>query len=256
MTCSDVRTWLHGFLDGELDLARQVEIEEHLRGCDPCSRVHRELTALRSELRSDDLYFKAPAHLARWAREAARPPARKAWPARFARSPWLGAVVGAAAVIVVGVLVGPTLFLPSPSERIAEDVVAAHVRSLMPGHLTDVESSEQHTVKPWFAGKLDFAPAVVDLAGDGYPLAGGRLDYADRRPVAALVYRHGAHVVNLFVWPSSAARDTAVTTAVRQGYNLAHWSRGQADYWAVSDLDATELGQFARLVRSGGSKTP
>jgi len=148
------------------------------------------------------------------------------------------------------------LFRPSSSERIADDIASAHIRSLMPGHLTDVPSSEQHTVKPWFAGKLDFSPAVVDLSGEGFPLVGGRLDYAAGRPVAALVYRRQAHLINLFVWPSSSTSEVAATADVRQGYNLLHWARGQTNYWVISDLNAAELGQFARLVQDRLASAP
>lgn len=162
---------------------------------------------------------------------------------------WIGAAAAAASVVALGVLVGPMLSRPSLTERTAQDIVSAHIRSLMPDHLTDVVSSERHTVKPWFAGKLDFSPPVADLSGDGFPLVGGRLDYAGRRSVAALVYRRGAHLTNLFVWPSASTRDFAETTDARQGYNLLCWTRGQTNYWVISDLNATELRQFARLVQ-------
>jgi anti-sigma factor RsiW len=122
----------------------------------------------------------------------------------------------------------------------------------MPGHLTDVLSTDQHTVKPWFAGKVDFSPPVADLGAAGFPLVGGRLDYAAGRPVAAVVYRRGAHVINLFVWPAPSARDSREVAEGRQGYNLVHWTRGQASFWAISDLNLAELRQFTALLPSGG----
>src|SRR5205823_5881016 len=123
-----------------------------------------------------------------------------------------------------------------------------HVRSLMAAHLVDVESSDQHTVKPWFDGKLDFAPEVRDFRAESFPLAGGRLDYLEDRPVAALVYRHDKHYINLFIWPAPNEPDRSQTTRLQQGYQLIHWTRGQMNYWAVSDTSPQTLQRFADLV--------
>ena len=249
MTCGDLRTFLPGYMDGELDLVRHLEIEDHLRTCDACSQIYQAQLALRSALQSDELYFRAPAGLERKVRMAAEAPERKSWLPRLQAPGWIGAALAAAAVVVIAFLVPPMISRPSQTERIAQDVVSAHVRSLMPGHLTDVPSSENHTVKPWFAGKLDFSPPVVDLGAEGFPLVGGRLDYAAGRPVAALVYRKGKHLINLFAWPSGSAQESAETAAVRQGYNLLFWTRGQTNFWAISDMNAAELRRFAGLVR-------
>jgi anti-sigma factor RsiW len=248
VSCDEVRPFLCGYLDSELDLVRHVEIENHLLTCDDCSQIHRAQTALRSALESGELYYRAPATLERRLRMAARRAQRKPWLPRLLARDWIGPAVAAAAVVVLAVLAGPLLWGPSLTERVAQDVVSAHVRSLMPGHLTDVPSSDQHTVKPWFAGKLDFSPPVADLGGEGYPLVGGRLDYAAGRAVAVLVYRRGAHVVNLFVWPSGSTHDSAEAVDVRQGYNLLHWTRAQMNFWAISDLNTNELRQFGRLL--------
>jgi len=250
VTCGELRTFLSGYVDGELDLVRNVEIEEHLRTCDACSQIYQGQLALRSALQSNELYFRAPDGLRRKVRVAAQAPERKSWLPRLQVPGWIGVAAAVAAVVVLTILVPPMLSRPSQTERIAQDVVSAHVRSLMPGHLTDVPSSENHTVKPWFAGKLDFSPPVVDLGAEGFPLVGGRLDYAAGRPVAALVYRKGKHLINLFVWPSSSAQESAETAAVRQGYNLLFWTRGQTNFWAISDMNAAALRQFALLVRA------
>jgi anti-sigma factor RsiW len=253
MICAEVRTWLGPYLDGELDLARHVEVEEHLRTCEVCARAHAAQTVLRSAIRSELPYFRASADLERRVRGAVRRSESGASLSRRLAPGWMAAAA-AAAVAVVAAIGAPLLSRHSPAEETASDVVSGHVRSLMPGHLTDVLSNDQHTVKPWFAGKLDFSPPVADLSAAGFPLVGGRLDYAAGRPVAALVYRRGAHVINLFVWPSPSARDGGEVAEGRQGYNLVHWTRGQASFWAISDLNLTELRQFTSLLRSGGGR--
>jgi len=135
----------------------------------------------------------------------------------------------------------------STRDQLVAQVIGDHVRSLMPGHLADVISTDQHTVKPWFAGKIDFAPTVKDFAEQGFPLEGGRLDYLDSRPVAALVYHRQKHVINLFIWPGDGS--TGLTMLSRQGFNMEHWTNGGMNYWLISDLNSTELGQLGELLR-------
>jgi anti-sigma factor RsiW len=151
-------------------------------------------------------------------------------------------------VALVGALLVQTSKRPSESQMVSEQVVSSHIRSLMANHLADVPSTDQHTVKPWFNGKLDFAPVVKDLSPEGFPLVGGRLDYLNDRPVAALVYRRRQHPINLFVWPSTNS-DTDLGTTTIKGYNLVHWTHGHVTYWAVSDLNPAELKDFARELQ-------
>ena len=237
-------------MDGELDLVRQVEIEKHLRTCDACSHIHQAQLSLRSALQSDELYFRAPAGLERRIRMAAQPSEGKSRLLNLQLRGWAAAAVAAAAVVALVFFLPPILSRPSQTDRIAQDVVSAHIRSLMPGHLTDVPSSENHTVKPWFAGRLDFSPPVVDLTAEGFPLVGGRLDYAAGRPVAALVYRRGKHLINLFTWPAESIGESAEKPDARQGYNVFFWTRGRTNYWAISDVNRADLRRFTDLVRA------
>lgn len=154
---------------------------------------------------------------------------------------WINSGAAFAVGVVASVAVMLVLRGGGDEDRLAQAVVDSHVRSLMSAHLVDVESSDRHTVKPWFSGKLDYAPPVRDLAAEGIPLAGGRLDYIGQRPVAALVYRLKQHTINVFVWPAAGNPEQDPVFAVRQGFNVAHWSSNGMQYWAVSDVNAVDL---------------
>ncbi len=239
---------LHGYLDGELDLSGSFEIEKHLKDCQACARTYQEYRALRSAIADAPLFFEAPAGLRKSIRSAVHKahraetrPLVRGWKMKIL---W---VPVAAAIAVIAVL--PYLTRPSAEALLAQEIVSAHVRSLMPGHLTDVLSSDQHTVKPWFNGRLDFSPPVTDLAAQGFPLMGGRLDYIDNRPVAALVYQRRQHLINLFIWPYQAAGSGAGEALTRNGYHAIRWVRSGMMYWAVSDVSPGDLQEFVNQVR-------
>jgi len=239
VNCAAVRSLAHAYLDGELDLVHQVEIDQHLRECDACARFYESQRALKTVVATDAMRLTPPPQLQDRVQHAIR---RR----RSIAPQWIGLAAAAVAIVIV------TALLSRGSERnaIGQEVASAHIRSLMAHHLTDVASSDQHTVKPWFTGKLPFSPPVSDFKSEGFPLVGARLDYIDSRPVAALVYQHGQHVINLFEWPSSNANANASEKVeTREGYNVLSWSRDRMNYEAVSDLNVAELRQFAQLVR-------
>lgn len=165
-------------------------------------------------------------------------------------SQWRGWGAGFASGVVLGIVVILYHGISVQQERLAEQVIEGHVRALMVAHLSDVVSTDQHTVKPWFNGKLDYSPPVKNLSGEGFPLVGGRLDYMDARPVAALVYQHRAHAINLFVWPVRDNEVPANRSITRQGFNVTTWQQEGMQYWAVSDLNAADLKRFAELLQN------
>jgi anti-sigma factor RsiW len=235
---------LHAYVDGELDLVSGREVEQHLRSCEDCRHVEQQIRALREALTSDGPAYRAPAHLRRNVRAALR---REAKSGPAISWPWLVFAAGAVCTVL---LFATALFQNTRATRdtIVDQVIGNHVRSLLAAHLFDVASSDQHTVKPWFDGKIDFAPPVRDLSSDGFPLAGGRLDYLNGKTVVALVYHRNKHPINLFVTPAPTNHDTTPEFINRRGYSLFHWTHGEMEYWAVSDLNQAELHQFADLL--------
>jgi anti-sigma factor RsiW len=255
MNCQEIEALKHAYADRELDLVRTTEIERHLSDCRACSQAYENIRALGSALKSADLYFKAPAQLKRRIRASLgaehtdAPTLQRSDASTLSWWQWLKWAIPVAGTALIAFLLATALIGPSTDELLAQEVAASHVRSLMATHLTDVASSDQHTVKPWFDGKLDFAPPVKDLAAQGFPLAGGRLDYLQNRPVAALIYQRHKHFVNLFIWPATRSSNTAEKLTVRQGYNLIHWNASGMTFWAVSDLNPAELREFAELIK-------
>jgi anti-sigma factor RsiW len=249
VTCDEARILLHAQLDGELDAARDFELTRHIEGCADCTREFEAMRALRSRLKSGEFHFAAPAGLEHRVRRAIAHAPGVPRERRVRRI--LGAAAPLAIAAILLILFVPMLLQPALSDRIADEVVASHVRSLMGSHLTDVISTDQHTVKPWFAGKLDFSPIVVDFASDGFKLVGGRLDYIDDRPVAAVVYQHGRHLINLFMWPAGSTSGSArISELTRMGYNVVHFRKDAMECWLVSDTQTSELERFAKLIES------
>jgi len=254
VVCESNGRLLHGYLDGELDVVRAVEFEEHLKACAGCAGELREQQNLRQSLRSANLYERAPASLR--SRILAELPGGQAQQAQRKLIPmprravlnWLAVAAAIVAAFVFGARVIPNIGGQRQTDLLAQEIVASHIRSLQPGHLYDVQSTDQHTVKPWFDGKLDFAPPVVDLAPAGFPLVGGRLDYANGRPVAALVYQRQKHLINVFVWPVESSPTKVPDIQTIQGYNLVFWWRDGMYFCAVSDLNVAELNEFVHLL--------
>jgi mycothiol system anti-sigma-R factor len=251
MLCRDVLDRLSPFLDDELDPVVSREIAQHLETCPSCAAAFARQKELRETLRSQLEYHRAPDLLRARVLRDTRAAMQRDEPARartMARPwQWIGA---AAAVVVVAAGAWLVTSLPRAGENdaITREAVSSHIRSLMAAHLEDVASTDQHTVKPWFTGKLDFSPPVADFAAAGYPLVGGRLDYLHGRTVAALVYQHRKHIINVFVWPVSDGRETIAAPVIQNGFHVIRGSHGRMAYWVVSDLNADELAAFARML--------
>ena len=244
MTCERLAHDLDPYVDRELDRDHEAAVRQHLVMCAACRRRVTARQAIGTAVRS------APYHVA-----PDRLRTRLLTRRRHPYSRWIAAASVAAALLLVssGAIVSrmrtpPADAIASSDERMIETVVDGHIRSLLADHLVDVGSSDQHTVKPWFLGKLDFAPSVTDLAAVGYPLVGGRLEYLSGRAVAALVYQRRNHTINLFMWPTEGTRASEVSRSIR-GFHVRTWIRDRMAYWAVSDLNETELDTFVRALQ-------
>jgi anti-sigma factor RsiW len=274
MPCAEANRRLPAYFDGELDALAAADMEGHLAGCAGCRASLEELTELRAALRRELNFRPTPPELkARIAaaldresaqgRESAQVhgtsrPADDAADARVlpftprqavrgARPFWAGTFAGVGAAALAASLAF-FLLVPAGVDPLLDDLVNAHVRSLMPAHLIDVESTDRHTVKPWFAGHVDVSPVVADFTDRGYKLIGGRADYFAHQRAAAVVYQHGAHIINVFSWSQDGKRLPADTS--RNGYHLAFWRAGNLDYCAVSDTGWDELRALERLLNT------
>jgi anti-sigma factor RsiW len=242
--CTLDRHLLEGYMDGELNFERTLEVETHLASCSGCTSELLSWKNVRGALQGSDLYYRAPAKLEERIRRLTPKEGRSGGISWFQRWAWAG---GGATFAATALLIAFVVWRPEAPSA-GQEIVASHVRSLMANHLMDVISTDQHTVKPWFDGKIDFAPPVVDLATQGYPLVGGRLDYLENRTVAVLVYHRALHPINLYIWPAAESGASTIHEQSLQGYNVLSWRRNGFEFRAVSDLNMGELHDFARLV--------
>jgi anti-sigma factor RsiW len=268
MNCEEATKLMDGHLDGELDALTNQEIELHLHDCKKCEQAYEAHGTLAHAIGGALPYYKASTELRERVRSSLRqeiagrpvqsasrdmhplPQSKQSEPRAVLfgmQWSWLALAAGIVLAAIIAFDLVPRSRRPDADQFLATQLIASHVRSLMANHLTDVASSDQHTVKPWLDAKLDFAPPVVDLSQQGFPLVGGRLDYLDKRPVAALVYQRRKHFINLFVWPAGAGADTTMKAISHQGYQLLHWLDSEFSYWAVSDINAKELQEFEQL---------
>ena len=268
MSCEEAIKLMDGYLDAELDPITNQTIEQHLRECHDCEHAYKTHAALIRTIGNATPYYKAPAELRERIQSSLReeiaarsmPRVLPDMPSRFQSKQseprtvlfgtqwnWLALAAAVIFAAIIAFNLVPRSQRPGADQFLATQLIASHVRSLMANHLADVASSDQHTVKPWLDERLDFAPPVVDLSPQGFPLIGGRLDYLDNRPVAALVYQRRKHFINLFVWPAGADAERTMKAISHQGYQLLHWLDSEFSYWAVSDISAKELQEFEQL---------
>src|ERR1700750_2442900 len=251
MTCDEAEVLLNALLDGELDAGHAREIEQHVAGCQRCTATLAAYRKMNEAVASADLRYTAPASL-RARIEPSLPQAVRSnvQPMPTRRGLLRGFAMGSAVSAIAATGLFAVVLRNDDQERIGGEIVSAHLRSLQAGHLTDVISTDQHTVKPWFAGKLDVAPPVVDLTAQGFTLIGGRLDYVDTRPIGAVVYRRRQHIINLFVAQTGNSERRAAKTETMQGFNVRRWSEQGMNFWAVSDIAPDELAEFGEKFES------
>jgi anti-sigma factor RsiW len=259
VSCELTQRFVPGYVDGELDLVRTIEMETHLKDCPACTQNLDNQQEVRYALRRSSLAYATPPGLRDRIQSSLRASSRLGIQERKIELPslhiwqWAGAVAALILFSLSGWQLTARLRAPSNDQRIAGEVFSSHVRSLEANHLMDVVSTDQHTVKPWFDAKLDFSPPVEDLASDGFPLVGGRLDYLEGREVAALIYQRREHFINVFVWPNPTGSNSTQSIDSLQGYNIMRWSRGGFQCWAVSDVSAPDLAEFVRLLENYNS---
>ena len=239
MTCDEAKLLLHALIDGELDAGHTSEVEAHIATCPACAAELAAQREMKRVLADAKLRYTAPSAL-RARIEASLPTSQRPDRRAVLRGFAMGSAVSALAATGLVAIV----LRQDDRQRILSEVVSAHLRSLQAGHLTDVVSTDQHTVKPWFNGKLDVAPPVIDLTAQGFTLVGGRLDYIDARAIGAVVYRRRQHIINLFVSQTASAEHRPPKTQTMQGFNCRRWGDRGLNFWAVSDIGADELAEF------------
>jgi len=244
MNCEEAEVLLHALIDGELDAGHAREVEAHIAGCPRCAAALSDYREMSKAMASADVRYTAPPELRRRIEAALPQPQAQVVQMPSRRSVLRGFAMGSAVSAIAATGLFAIVVRNDDMERIQSEVVSAHLRSLQAGHLIDVVSTDQHTVKPWFNGKLDVAPPVIDLTAQGFTLIGGRLDYVDARAIGAVVYRRHQHVINLFVAQTASTERRAAKIETVQGFNIRHWSDRGLNYWAVSDIAKDELADF------------
>lgn len=249
MICEFSPITVHGYLDGELDAIRSAEFERHLENCAECKASLQKAQSLRARLQQSKLYESASPQLQEQVRTQlglTRQAVRV--PAIFSRISFLVPAFAGLAAVAAFLIVFFLMPQRAQTARITAELVDAHVRSLQPGHLTDVQSTDQHTVKPWFDGRLDFIPPVADYSAQGFPLLGGRLDIIDGHTVGGVVYGRRKHLINLFAWPARGQKGLSNASGSRQGYNWMMWRSGDMQLCLVSDISAADLRELKNLL--------
>jgi anti-sigma factor RsiW len=253
VNCDELRLLLHGYLDGELDVAHHLEVERHLDACPACAGALKEQQALQQALHGAALYHRAPAGLDQRIRSSL--PRARATQIDLGLRSGGGLRIAAslvAALLLIAVLAWGVVrvrAVPSQQDLLAQQVVSSHVRSLLAREPVDRPTSDTHAIKPWLSGRLGFSPVVKDLAERDFRLLGGRLDYVNDREVAALAYERRQHLINVFIWPAAPNAEEAPRVLARQGYHLVSWTREGLTYWVISDLNEQELLEFVELLR-------
>jgi anti-sigma factor RsiW len=250
MECQVSQKVMSAYVDDELDCSSMAQVAAHLAVCPVCTNACEHLLGFRRAIKTRGTRYSAPGHLTQRIKNLLLEEKRRAGRRPRIPSTCINFGIATAASMAIAFTLMLYSAVPSKTQRIEHEIVASHFRSLLPDHLADVASSDWHTVKPWFAGKLDFSPPVHDLAQEGVALIGGRLDYIDERPVAAMAYRRLQHVLNVYVWPDKSHSMGPMQVTSEQGYQLIHWTQSDMNYWVISDMDAQELVGFARLLRS------
>ena len=253
MNCQECHEYIDAYIDSELDVAAAIIVKQHLRDCAECQQLLESRKVVVALLKNPEISFEVPDALfgkIQSVLPAVRSDVKRRRGGRFVFS-WFAVPLALAATVAVmlglAFLNQGGMFDRSRGNALAQDVISSHVRSLLATHLLDVPSTDQHTVKPWFDGKIKFSPPVRDFADQGFRLIGGRLDYINGREVAALVYQRRLHIINLFIWPSESSPTTAAESFAKDGYNVLHWNRDGFEFWAVSDVSAGDLRAFADL---------
>jgi anti-sigma factor RsiW len=252
MNCQQAKPLIEPYADGELDATAILELEKHIHDCPACMAALRNVQSLKMALKQDTLFFAAPKELRRRVKAELHSQfgIKSRW--EFRNWNWLTAATTSLATACLSLLLTVTLTGPSAQQQLTQEIVSSHIRSLMASHVLDVVSTDQHTVKPWFNGKLDFSPPVKDLASQDFRLIGGRLDYLGGHSVAALVFQRHKHLINLFIWPTQKNVSNPTLFTPIQGYNLINWSEADMTFWAVSDLNGKELMEFVKDYKAEG----